>query len=643
MRKLIDKLNYYTKLYDEGRPSVSDMEWDTLYFKLLHLEKKLGYAYPDSPTQKISYQVVSELPEVKHSHPMLSLGKTHEIEDVNKFYPNMEKIIMLKMDGLTCSLRYEDGKLVQAETRGDGVKGQSVIHCAKVVKNIPLTIPFKQTITVDGEIICDTETFKKEFSDKYSNARNFAAGSIQLLDSKECAERGLSFIAWDWIDGEEDNLSDKLDILSSLGFETVPYEVFTKREFTDDKLQQYRTLANLRHYPIDGLVIKVNDCKIYADAGLTSHHPLAAIAYKYEDETYETCLIDIEWSLGKTGVLTPVAIFNEVEIDGAKVNRSTLHNVTIMKELLGRAYQGQSLQVCRANQVTPHIVSAGIPESSADIEGIRLDTIPTTCPVCGGETYIEKKNDTEVLKCGNPECSGQLLTKIDHYASKKGLDIKGLSRATLEKLINWGWVNEIADLYQLKDKKEEWVKKPGFGYASVNNVLQSIEESRKPKLSSFLCAIGIPLVGTTLSKQLTKELFNTYTDFREAVNDHYNFSHLDKVGEEKTAAILNFDYRFADRAASFILEWAPEDTVSANQNLAGEKIAITGGLKHFKNRNELVKAIESHGGKVIGSVSKNTTWLINNSPNSSSSKNVTAQKLGIPIITEEEFINQFNL
>lgn len=642
MRELIDKLNYYTKLYDEGKPQISDIEWDKLYFQLLHLEKESGYTYPDSPTQSISYQVVSELPEVVHSHPMLSLGKTHDVEDVNNFYPNEQKVIMLKMDGLTCSLRYEDGKLVQAETRGDGVKGQSVIHTARVIKNIPQTIPIKETVTVDGEVICDLKTFEENFSDEYSNARNFAAGSIQMLDSKECAERGLSFIAWDWIDGDKETLSDKLSTLSSFGFEVVPFEVFTDKQYTNEDLQQFKSIAASHHYPIDGLVVKVNNCALYKKGGATAHHPTCAIAYKYEDETYETYLQNIEWSLGKTGTLTPVAIFDEVEIDGAKVNRSTLHNVSIMKELLGRAYKGQSLQVCRANSVTPHIVSAGIPESSGDIAGIRLDTIPTTCPICGGPTIIEQKNDTEVLKCDNPDCCGQLLTKIDHYASKKGLDIKGLSRATIEKLIDWGWVNEIADLYTLAAHKEEWKKKEGFGAASVNNLITAIESSRNPKLSSFLCSLGIPLVGTTLSKQLARE-FTDYDEFRKAVEDHYPFDHLEKVGIEKASAIWNFDYQYADRAAKYIKSFEPEEVMSDNQSLAGEKIVITGSLTHYKNRSELAKVIESHGGKVINSVSKNTTWLINNNPNSSSSKNVTAQKLGIPIITEEEFINQFNL
>ena len=655
IKELVEKLNYYTKLYDEGHPIVQDAEWDNLYFNLCHLEAETGIVLPNSPTQKISYEVVSELNKVKHSHPMLSLAKTRNLEELNSFAFGEDRICMLKMDGLTVSLHYVNGVLVSAETRGNGVVGQDITHNARVINNIPKYIPYpkatfnvnglvENTLTIDGEIICDEDTFTKEFSDEYANPRNFAAGSIQLLDSKECAARGLSFIAWDVIEGLEqlENLNERLITAASFGFTCVPYDLFSAgQKITEEDLTVFRKCADNLNYPIDGLVLKINNCAKYIKAGSTEHHPNAAMAFKFEPDVYETWLENIEWTLGRTGVLTPIAVFHEVEMDGCGCTRASLHNISVMRETLHRAYQGQSLCVFKANDIIPQVLSAGYPESSADIEGIRLDNIPDVCPICGGPTYIEKKNDSEVLKCGNPDCCGQLLTKLDHYCSKKGLDIRGLSRATLEKLIDWGWVNEIADLYKLESHKEEWILKPGFGKVSVNNALTAIQMSRTPKLEKFICALGIPLVGTSLSKELAKH-FKSYEELRDAAKSHYDFTHLDKVAYEKASALWNFDWANADLIAANILGYEQDETPTV-QDMIGEKICITGTLQHFKNRDELTKVIEAHGGKVVSSVSSQTTWLINNNISSTSAKNKAAERLGIPIITEEEFINHYAL
>ena len=356
----VGNLNLWTKEYDEGNPTVSDEIWDKNYFELVRLEAETGIYLSDSPTQRISYSVVNNLKKVKHNHPMLSLQKTQNIDEINSFIGDKNCAIMLKLDGLTCSLGYENGHLISAETRGDGAIGEDILHNALVVKNIPKKIDYKGKLTIDGEIICKFHHFER-FANEYKNPRNFTAGSIRLLDSKECAKRNLSFIAWDLFD-EQDNcfetLTGKLIYLTKLGFE-VPN--FTKTEtirFDSDLVNKLRTKAEQDGIPIDGLVVKYNDCKYYDSLGRTDHHFRGGIAFKFYDETYETNLIDIEWTMGRTGVLTPVAVFNPVEIDGCTVTRASMHNVSIMEELLGKPYKGQKVWVSKRNMIIPQIEKA---------------------------------------------------------------------------------------------------------------------------------------------------------------------------------------------------------------------------------------------------------------------------------------------
>lgn len=638
MQELIEYLNYHTKLYDEGKPDITDAQWDEKYFELQEMERATGIYLSNSPTQKIDYQVVNELKKVKHNHLMLSLAKTKSIDEMNAFIGNKDFITMLKMDGLTCSLGYKNGKLVSAETRGNGIEGEDILHNALVVKNIPKRLPQNIDLTIDGEIICTFEDFK-EFENEYANPRNFAAGSIRLLSAKESATRNLRFIAWDIINGFEktcDTLNKKLGHLLSLGFEIVPFTIMEK-SFNETIIEDFKEIAKINGYPIDGLVVKYNNITEYETCGRTDHHFKGGMAFKFKDEEYETWLNNIEWTMGRTGVLTPVAIFEPVDTGDSIIERASLHNVSIMKDLLWRPYEGQSLTVCKMNDIIPQVVSAGREISPADF-GLEF-TIPTECPICGGRLEVVCEIDTEVLMCTNDACEGKLVNRLDHFCGKKGLDIKGLSKATLSKLVEWGWVKEPADLYKYKEYAEEWMSKPGFGQKSVTNIIGSLELSKKPKLESFICALGIPHVGKTLSAQLAKE-FKTYEDFVEAAVEKWDFTQLDGVAYEKASAIWNFDFSEADRVAEHMLGYEVTGGPSSNI-LEGESICITGRLTQHKNRDELVKRITDRGGKVVSGVSKNTTWLINNNVNSTSTKNVAAQRLGIPIITEEEFVNQF--
>lgn len=638
MQELIDYLNYHTKLYDEGKPDITDAQWDEKYFELQQMERATGVYLPNSPTQKITYQVVNDLKKAQHNHPMLSLAKTKSIEELNAFVKDRYYIIMGKMDGLTCSLTYKDGLLVSAETRGDGIEGENILHNALAVKSIPKKIPCKDEITVDGEIICTFEDFEP-FKDQYANPRNFAAGSIRLLDAKESSLRNLTFVAWDLISDLDGaiGLNHKLEFLGWQGFIVVPF-LTGVNVISETLIEDMKMLCGIERYPIDGLVIKYNKIVEYEACGRTDHHFKGGMAFKFKDEEYETWLKDIEWTMGRTGVLTPVAIFEPVDTGDSIIERASLHNVSVMKDLLWRPYKGQSLMVCKMNDIIPQVVSAGREISPVDFEGLEF-TIPTECPICGGRLEVVCEVNSEMLICTNDACEGKAINQLEHFCSKKGMDIKGLSKATLGKLMDWGWVKEPVDIYNLGQYLDEWVQKPGFGDKSVRNILAAINDSRVSSLDKFLCAIGIPHVGTTLSRELV-DFFSSYEEFRQAVDSKWDFTKIDKVGYEKAYAIWNFDYGEADRVAQKV-HLTYEEPAAADTTLDATTVVITGKLSLHKNRDELVKRITDHGGKVTGSVSKNTNILINNDVNSTSSKNVSAQRLGIPIMTEEEFVNLY--
>ena len=634
IRDLITELNEYTAAYNQGNPSISDKEWDELYFRLEELEKKTGILYPDSPTQGIQYSVVNELKKVKHNHLMLSLAKTKDIAEIGKFLDNKPFIAMSKMDGLTCSLRYINGELVSAETRGNGEVGEDVLHNVLVLPSVPKTIPYQEELVVDGEIICDLNTFSAFFAEQYKNPRNFAAGGIRLLDSKESARRFLTFVAWEVIEGFNDikHLNEKLNKLDELGFKTVPRmysEVFDDTAF----ITGITAMSQASAYPIDGLVFKFDDIEYGKSLGNTDHHFNNAMAFKFYDEAYETKLIKIEWTMGRTGQLTPVAVFEPVNDGESTFERASLHNMSVMQETLhGNGFAGQKIYVAKMNQIIPQIVEA------EEIENQETFEVPTECPFCGHGTVIMiSDSGIKTLSCGNQQCQSLLINRLDHFAGKKGLDIVGLSKATLEKLIDWGWVNSLVDIFKLEEYKTEWMQKSGFGTASVNKILTAIENSKTTTLDKFISSLGIPLIGTRMAKLIVAQVSN-YQEFRDLIINRFDFSQWEGFADSKTEYLLNFDYTEADKLYQYM-------KIETNKPVESKKIdltvCITGGLEQYKNRAEMQAAIEAAGGKVVSSISKKVNYLINNDLTSGSSKNLKAKELNIPIISEADFIQKF--
>ena len=644
MRELVEKLNYYTKLYDEGKPQISDKEWDNMYFELQELENEFGVILSNSPTVKISYAVKNSLEKVEHNHPMLSLQKTKSEEEVVNFLKGYDAISMAKMDGLTCSLLYKDGELVSAETRGNGIIGENVTHNMKWVQNVPLIIPIHDEVIIDGEIICTYKNFE-QFQDKFANPRNFAAGSIRLLNAAECAARKLTFVAWDCIKGLEDKekLSDKLYELNNLGFEIVPYIPLQKDMIDIDHIKHCNILIQDWakdpdfSYPIDGTVYKFDDCKYYTSLGRTEHHFRGGIAFKFYDEEYESRLKDIEWSIGKTGQLTPVAIFDDIDFGDSIVNRASLHNLNIMQQVLGDTpHKRQKIWVCKQNQIIPQItrsLSDFYLEPGMTYKDMVL-VPPTICPICGEPTVVKD----DFLYCSNPNCDGKFINHLDHFVGKKGLDIKGLSKATLQKLINWEWVTSLKDIFHLHSYQNEWAKKDGFGPKSVINILTAIENAKECELWQFISALSIPLIGSTYAKEIARRC-ETWENFRNTKD----FLMWDGFGSETYNSLMNYNYEEADELVNSILHiknslYNNNEINSTNNNLNGKILCITGSLNHFKNRDEAISTIEAAGGKVTSSVSKKTNYLVNNDLESTSSKNVKAKSLNIPIITEEQLL-----
>ncbi len=679
MHELVEKLNKATEEYDKGCPIMTDKEWDNLYFQLIQLEREAGYTLFESPTQKVSYTVVNELKKIEHNHKMLSLDKTKNISDIETFAKNNKLLIaMCKMDGLTCSLRYLDGKLVSAETRGNGYIGEDILHNTRVIPSIPKYIPYLDELIIDGEIICPYNKFEP-FSKDYKNPRNFAAGSIRLLDSRECELRNLKFIAWDVIKGLDNHIShfkndenetevdetvwfkgyanedlcQKLNDLGKIGFTIVPYitiDPLDDNKNYEEKINVLKDKAKEFNYPIDGIVFKFDNIEYGKSLGETAHHFKNAIAYKFYDETYDTRLKYIEWSLGRTGVLTPVAVFESVDIDGTTVERASLHNYGVMRETLGPcAYKGEPIKIYKANQIIPQVEPV---EEEYRLNygqviaqgGVSANDEPECCPICGGSCSVVKSKDGILnMMCDNPECQGKFITKLDHFVGKKGLDIKGLSKVTLEKLIDWGYINNLVDIFKLFRYINEWKKQDGFGEKSVTKILEAIEKAKNCTLESFISSLGIPLIGSTNAKDIAKIADGDYKKFRDMINSNYAFYKLPNFGEAKHAAIMNFDYTEADELVQYlnIIEKKDNTIDIINKPFKGQIFVITGKLYNFKNREQLEEQIKARGGKISSSVSAKTTYLINNDISSNSNKNVTAKKLGVSIITEEELVSMF--
>ena len=634
IKELTELLNKASDAYyNTGNTIMEDREYDSLLEELRSLEQETGFVMMASPTHNVGYEVKSELKKIKHNHPMLSLSKTKNWNEFIIYFGSKDVIGMVKMDGITGSLRYINGELVSAETRGNGEIGEDIFHNIKTVKTVPQKIPYKDELIVDGEIICTYQDFDP-CSTEYKNPRNFASGSIRLLDSNECAKRPLTFVAWNVIKGfdDENSFLRKLVLIDELGFTVVPWT----SSFDWDAKEFLVNKAKKLGYPIDGLVGRFDDIKYGESLGATSHHSNAAYAFKFYDELTETTLRDVEWTLGRTSVLTPTAVFDSVDIDGSSVSRASLHNISIMKNL--GLTKNCTIRVFKANQIIPQV-------DSADKDGDVPIKIPTKCPVCGGATSIKQDNESEVLVCTNPDCIGKKLARFTHFVSRKCMNIDGLSERTLELLISNNLIRNFRDIYHLKEHVGKLCTLDGMGKKSVENLLNSIEKSRDVKLENFIAALGIPNIGLSAAKAISKKFNGSHYDFVLALaNDNYDFSQIDDFGEITNKSLHDW-WHSKDPMIELLpmeMNFIVENDTGSSSNLDGKSFCITGGLTHYTNRDTLVKAIEDNGGKYVSGVSKKTDYLINNDTTSTSGKNKKAMELHIPIISEQDFINMIS-
>ena len=646
IKELVKQLNHYRdEYYNNQKSEISDFEYDTLFDELSNLESETGFTMTVSPTQTVGYEVKSELTKVKHNHPMLSLDKTKDINDVIKFLDGRDGVVMAKMDGLTCSLRYVDGELVSAETRGDGETGEDILHCAKTIKNIPLHINYKDEVIVDGEVIISYDDFEKinatlPEDEKYKHPRNLASGSIRQLDSAIAAQRNMQFIAWKLIKGSDDNsFWERLGFIRNLGFVGVAASLIQKKNMDmeyytatiEGTIDIIKGVAKEAGYPIDGCVIGYDDVSYGDSLGATGHHLRGQIAYKFYDELYDTKLLDIEWTMGKTNTLTPTAIFQTVNIDGTDVSKASLHNISIIKKL--GLTNNCTVRVYKANQIIPQINSC-LQDGDFPIE------IPKYCPVCGHETEIVTENASEVLMCTNSNCSGKLLGRLKFFVSKPAMNIDGLSEATLEKFIELGWIKSFKDIFALKDHFTEMVKLDGFGEKSAKKIIDAIEKSRDVKFENFICALSIDGVGKSASKTISDAFNGDFNAFYKAFKNNYNWVDLQDIGDKTSANITKYlaenDAEIVDLASEmmFII---PKKTETKENPFMNKTLCVTGKLNHF-TRDSINEKITELGAKAAGSVSKKTDYLITNEQ-SGSSKYKKAVELNIAILTEQEFLN----
>lgn len=660
MRKLVDDLNgYRNAYYNKNLSLITDKEYDDLFDLLQRLENDSRIIYPDSPTQTVGYDVQSKLAKVKHSHPMLSLSKTKSLEDIKKFSENRDLVAMLKMDGLTCSVHYDiNGNFVSAETRGNGEIGEDITLNAKQIFNLPKRIPpTGKSWTIDGEVIIDQTTFNAinaalPDEEKYSHPRNLASGTIRQLDTKVTAERKPMFVAWRVIEGLDDMegtpFASALEFIQSLGFTVVPYiPVYSSSPYDFAAISDLESVCNrlvseskMLGYPIDGLVWTYNDVKYGNSLGMTGHHPNHSVAYKFYDDTYETELLDIQWSTSRTGQVNPVAIFKPVEIDGATVEKATLHNLSYIKALqLGI---GDTITVYKANAIIPKV----------DDNLTRSDTyiLPINCPCCGKKLEVRKDGIAEMLYCKNADCAARKLSQFSHFVSKPAMNIEGLSDSTLGKFINCGYLHTYTDIYKLNCYQEQLEAMEGFGKKSYQKLWKAIESSRKIKLENLIVALGIPLIGKTAAKTISKYFKGDWAAFCEAVTSGMDFAVLDDFGEAMNQALYDFaenlNHHYEEQLYYKLfeeLEFIKEEVVEiSNDFINGKTFCVTGAFV-TKKRSEIEKIITDRGGKLSGSVSKKTSYLLTNDGNSGSSKSVKAKELNIPIMSEVEFLAKVGL
>lgn len=662
--QIVDRVNELNKAseayYNTGQPIMSDAEFDNKLEELRQWEEETGIVLSNSPTHNVGATVLDNIKEVTHKTPMLSLEKCHSTEEIVKFANNHNLVASVKLDGLTVRLTYKDGDLVLAESRGNGVVGSDVTEHVKQFTNVPLHINKEETYIIDGEALIKLDNFAEiNKNGEYKNSRNLAAGTLSSLDTSVVKDRKLSWYAWEVVEGSNVNEFQKqLFEAADLGFEIVPNvllsEVKKDNNLHDDNLVIDACLhlifyiADNNKLPQDGVVFKFDDVEYGKSLGNTSHHFRNGIAYKVFNDSVETTLRDIEWSCGKTGILTPVAIFDTVDIDGSEVSRASLHNISVMNEILGRSWKGQKIGVYKANMIIPAIRWAEQFDSSK-FDDLILDVsyinIPDKCPICGQLTKIVKDNNSEVLACTNDNCKGKLLGKLTHAASKNALNIDSLSKSTIEKFINLGWLTSIKDIYYLKCHENEMKTLEGFGKKSVEKLLSSIEKSRNTTLDRFIYSLSIPMIGKTVSKLIAEKVNYSIREFITTMGTKraVYFSSLDGISDKKISSIDSYWYKYSNIVYELSKEFNFESTYvildEIPNSLQGKTFVVTGSVNHYKNRDELKADIVSHGGTVVGSVSSKTSYLINNDINSTSSKNQKAKSLNIPIISEEEFLS----
>lgn len=605
--------------YNTGEPIMSDQEYDLLV-------REVGEVEVGAP-------VLDSLKKIDISdRPMLSLDKCHTVEEVKSFASGKDVVASIKCDGLSVRIIYENGKIVSANTRGDGEVGADITEHIKQFKNVPKTIDYAGRLIVDGEAVILQHDFDEiNAGGQFKNPRNLAAGTLASLDTSLCRTRKLSFIAWDLIEPRLDLYNAGLNFLEDqCFFDIVPWQycLASSDNYTYENINnKIMKIAKEHGVPCDGVVWKFNDIAYGESLGRTAHHFLNGIAWKPAITEVETTLIDIEWSMGRTGVLTPVAIFEPVELLGSTIERASLHNLSISNEVLGiHPYQGQKIKVFKANEIIPQL-------SWADKENVDYNNLIkcTSCPICGGDLEVKDNDGVITVYCANPECDGKISKKIEHYCSRdKGLDIRGLSIKTIEKLIDLGWLNEIKDLYSLEEHKKDWIKLEGFGEKSVQNILDAIETSKTTTLDKFISALGIPLVGRTIGKELAK-LYPTWNDFRQ----EKNWSKIGGIGYEMEKALNSFNYAEADLIAEQYLVFEEIKTAPASNTVKGMTFVITGKLS--RKRDDIKADIEAAGGKVGSSVTGKTNYLVCNQPEDTT-KYHAAEDKGIPIITEEQLM-----
>lgn len=640
MQELITLLNEAGKAYYQGATEImSNFQYDKLYDELVALEKELNVTLSNSPTVNVGYEVLSELPKERHEKQMLSLDKTKEISDLKDFLGNQKAIISWKLDGLTIVLTYRDGELQKAVTRGNGEVGEVITNNAKVFKNIPLHISYKGELVLRGEAVIgykDFERINEEIEDvdaKYKNPRNLCSGSVRQLNNEITAKRNVKFFAFSLVKADgvdfKNSRNEQMHWLSEQGFDVVEHEKVTSEDI-EEKVEMFAHKIEENDFPSDGLVLVYDDIAYGQSLGTTAKFPRDSFAFKWADEIRETTLREIEWSPSRTGLINPVAIFDSVELEGTTVSRASVHNISIMEELeLGI---GDTIQVYKANMIIPQIAE--------NLTRSGVKDIPETCPVCKEKTEIKKVNNAKALYCTNPECQAKRIKSFALFASRDALNIDGMSEATLEKFILEGFIKEYADVFHLDRYEEEIKSMEGFGEKSYNKLQVSVEKARTTTLPKVIYSLGIANIGLANAKMICKEFHNNIEEIINATPDRLN--QIDGVGEVIAGTFVEyFSVEKHRREFAHLLQEViiPEENMEEGRQIfEGIQFVITGSVNHFANRNAVKEVIESKGGKVTGSVTSKTNYLINNDTTSTSSKNKKARELGIPIISEEEFL-----